>query len=156
MFVISRKHVPAALAVVGVVLLLLSGVPIPGEDTSVYVHSVTQPGNDTAVQYSESDVTDYENLSESGQQVFDRARRQSEYTVENESPPASDFVYQRDIIGTHPVRYEGEVYGLWTTIRPNPEWMGLLLHLGQLAAGLLGTALVAVSAILALWRRVEW
>ena len=153
-FVVSRKHVPAALVVAGIVLLLLSAVPI-GASASDYTHRV-EPVDDTA-QY-EGEVIEYADLSERGQIVFDRARGQvSRYVVENESMTAPEFDYPSDTAagdGIYPIRYEDRVYVL--TTQQTADGDVLTLQFGQLGAKLLGAALVALAAVLEVWRRVEW
>jgi cytochrome c biogenesis factor len=153
-FVVSRKHVPAALVVAGVVLLLLSAVPVGGS-ASEYAHRV-EPADDTA-QY-EGEVIDYANLSERGQTVFDRARGQvSRYVVENESMTAPEFDYPSDTAvvgdGIYPIRYEDRLYVL--TTQQTADGDVVTLQVGQMAAKLLGAVLLALGGVVEVGRRIE-
>lgn len=61
----------------------------------------------------------YENLSATGRQHFDRARANGRYVVEDEADVAPDFQFTDDHVargeGCYAVRYEGEDYALRTS-----------------------------------------
>lgn len=153
---------PAKLVILGVALLFVTAVPVGGQSTDAdYLHRVEPASNGTlehGFEYEESDVIAYENLSERGRTVFDRARSNGTYVAENASATASDFEYSTDHValgnGVYPVRYSGEVYSLSTERRApgfNPlRWM---LSLLADALRLVGAALVVVGGLLELRRR---
>ncbi|SDZ76322.1 hypothetical protein SAMN04488065_0119 [Haloplanus vescus] len=118
---VDRPSLQAMLIGVGVVLLLVSFAPSAGAPDTAYAHHVAPAEDGTlsfGLEYTDSDVRDYENLSARGQTVFDHARTESPYVVENESATAPDFDYTSDHVavgeGLYPIRYDGEVYGLRT------------------------------------------
>lgn len=156
---VSRKYVSAFLLVVGVVLLALSAIPI-NEPASNYRHTVEYAGDGRVAgsQYEEEDVIDYRNLTERGQTVFDKAREQQEYVADNESETAPDFDYPSDTAalghGVYLIRYEDRTYELTTQQIGDSDV--LERQIAQLAAKLLGTVLVAIGAIVEVWRRVAW
>jgi hypothetical protein len=155
---VTRSSLPTLLLGVGLVLVLVSTVPDPGAADGDYVHRVEPAANGTlayGLDYDDEDVLPYDDLSARGQRVFDRARADSPYVVENESATAPEFAYTSDHVavgqGLYPVQYEGEVYSLTTEHRSSgfnaAAWLA-----GLVARGL-GVVLVAAGLTLAGWRR---
>ena len=155
----SRPALQHALLGVGVCCLLAASlVGGGGPADPAYVHHVEAAGDDTlayGLTYEDRDVLAYGNLSARGQDVFDRARTDSPYVVENESATAPDFSYTSDHVavgeGLYPVRYEGTVYSLRT------ERESADINVAALFAGLalrgLGLLLLVAGILLTGWRR---
>jgi len=155
---VARPSLQTALLVVGLALLLASTVPSAGTADTDYVHRVEPAENGTlayGLAYEESDVLAYDDLSTQGQRVFDRARTDSPYAVENESATAPDFAYTSDNVavgeGLYPVRYEGEVYSLRTE-RASSGFNAAAWLIGLVTRGL-GVVCVVAALALAGWRR---
>ncbi|WP_136716869.1 hypothetical protein [Halorientalis salina] len=117
-----------------------------------YVHTVTE----THEQFdaSEPGHLRYENLSDRGKQVFDRALDEEEYAVDTEEDTAPEFQYVTDNSepgsGRYVVQYQGDNYSVRTSERT--DWvLGSMLRLGITVAGLLG-ALFLVSGVVTLYR----
>lgn len=151
---VDRPSLQTTLIALGVALLLVSFVPSVGTPDPDYVHRVAPAENGTlsyGIAYEESDVRDYENLSERGQTVFDRARTDSPYVVENESATASDFEYTSDHValddGLYAIEYENTVYELRTERRSAGFNAGAWLV--TLATRVGGAALVVAGLALA-------
>ena len=146
---------------VGILCLLaatLVGGWGPGDPD--YVHHVeAATGGEVAygLTYDASDVVAYEYLSARGRTVFDRARADSPYVVENESATAPDFAYTSDHVavgqGLYPVRYEGTVYSLRTERESGGFDVAALF--ARLALRGLGILLVVGGALLTGWRRYQ-
>jgi hypothetical protein len=162
--VVSKPSSSKVFVGVGVVLLAVSMVPVgtPSEPVE-FVHSV-EPADDGklayGIEYEVSDVRDYENLSEHGQTVFDRARADSPYMVTNQSATASEFDYASDHValgkGVYAIEYDGEVYSLHTQRdAPGFNIAASLAALTTTAARILGVVLIAKSLLLAGWRRYK-
>lgn len=159
---VPRPSLSTALVSAGVVLLLISAVPISGGSTEIdYAHRVEPATNGTlkyGLEYDESDVLAYENLSERGQTVFDRARSDSPYIIENESATAPDFRYTSDHVavgeGLYPIRYAGDTYSLRTARQGEGRGFVTALLLPLLADVLrvVSAALVIAGTLLAGWR----
>jgi len=159
---VSRPSAVAVLLAVGALLLGVSLLPVGGPPAEPeFVHDVEPAENDTlayGIEYGTSDVLAYESLSERGQAVFDRARRDSPHVVENESETAPDFEYAGDHVtlgsGVYAVEYDGEVYSLRTSRdAPGYNAAASLLGLASRLARVLGLALLTAGAVLAGWRR---
>jgi len=155
---VARPSLQAVLVAVGILLLLASTVPSAGTADADYVHRVEPAENGTlafGLTYDEDDVLAYENLSARGQRVFDRARTDSPYVVENESATAPEFEYTSDNVavghGLYPVRYDGAVYSLRTE-RRTTGFNAAAWVVGLVTRGL-GVVLVAAGLGLAGWRR---
>jgi hypothetical protein len=148
-------------ALLGIGVLCLLAATLVGGGGSAdpdYAHHVEVAGTDTlayGLAYDETDVLAYENLSDRGQQVFDRARTDSPYVVENESATAPDFRYTSDHVavgtGLYPVRYEGTVYSLRT--ERESAGFNVAASFARLALRGLGILLVVAGGLLAGWRR---
>ncbi|AZH26071.1 hypothetical protein [Haloplanus aerogenes] len=158
---VPRPTLPTALIGVGLALLLVSTAPSTGTTDTDYAHHVEPAENGAlayGLEYDESDVLAYENLSVRGQQVFDRARADSPYVVENESATAPDFSYTSDNVavgeGLYPVRYEGEVYSLRTE-RESGGFNAAAWLVGLVTRGL-GVVCVVAGLVLAGWRRYRY
>jgi len=141
----------------GVALLLASTVPGAGTVDADYVHRVEPAENGTlayGIEYGEDNVLAYENLSAQGRQVFDRARTDSPYVVDDESATAPAFDYTSDNValgdGLYPVRYEGTVYSLRTERSSGGFNAGAWL-VGLVVRGL-GVVLVVAGLVLAGYR----
>jgi hypothetical protein len=126
-----------------------------------YVHRV-QPADDGTlaygIEYEEADVVAYDDLSERGRTVFDRAREDSPYVVDEESATAPEFTYTSDHValgeGLYAVRHDGETYSLRAVRESgglNAARWALALLLG--AFRLLGAGLVVAGLALGAWRR---
>jgi hypothetical protein len=160
---VSRPSLPMVLVGVGIVLLIIAAVPIGGSgstDTD-YVHRVEPATNGTlayGLEYDTNDVLSYENLSEPGQTVFNRAHADSPYVIENESDTVPDFTYTTDNIavghGLYPIRYSGTTYSIQTVQEGGgfnaAAWFFSLLFD---AFRVLGIILIVVGALLVGWRR---
>ena len=138
-----RPALQHALLGLGVVCLVAAAlVGSGGAADPDYVHHVEVAGDGTLA-YSLT----YE--------VFDRARADSPYVVENESATAPDFSYTSDHVavgsGLYPVRYEGTVYSL----RTERERAGINVAALFVGFGLrgLGILLVVAGILLTGWRR---
>lgn len=142
------------------VLCLLAATLVGGGGAADpdYVHHVEVAERGTlayGLDYGERDVLAYENLSARGRAVFDRARTDSPYVVENRSATASDFTYTGDYVavgeGLYPVRHEGTVYSLRTDReRGGFNVAALFVELALRGAGLI---LVVLGVVLTGWRR---
>jgi len=159
---VSRPSTSTALVGVGLALVVVSLVPVGTAAPSVeFVHSVEPADGETlayGIEYATGDVRDYENLSERGQVVFDRARADSPHVVSNQSATAPDFEYATDQValgqGVYAVAYDGEVYSL-TTQRDSAGYnvAASVVALASTAARVLGIVLAATGVLLAGWRR---
>ena len=148
-------------ALLGVGVCCLLAAPLVGGGGPAdpdYVHHVETASGDTlayGLTYEERDVLAYGNLSTRGREVFDRARADSPYVVENESATAPDFSYTSDHVavgeGLYPVRYEGAVYSL----RTERESAGVNVAALFVGLGLrgLGLLLLVAGILLTGWRR---
>jgi hypothetical protein len=162
---VSRPSTPTVLLGIGVLLVGVSAIPVAGSAApSEFVHDVEPAENDTlayGIEYEERDVLVYETLSERGQAVFDRARRDSPFVVANESATASDFEYASDHValgkGVYPVQYDGEVYSLRTS-RDSAGYnvAASFLGLASSTARVLGVGRRAAGVLLAGWRRYQY
>lgn len=151
----------AALVLVGILLLAgAAAIPLVGLtatqwDTD-YVYTVeTGDSYCTTVVHEDTDVeggddyhVDYENLSTTGRQHFERALADGQYVVEDEADTAPDFQFTDDHVaageGCYAVSYEDETHALRTTTESQrvglaaegwPSLIGsLLLVLGAAAA----------------------
>ena len=154
-----RPALQHALLGVGVLCLLAATLVGGGGPADPdYVHHVETAGDDTltyGLTYGESDVLAYGNLSPRGREVFDRARADSPYVVENESATAPDFSYTSDHVavgeGLYPIRYEGTVYSLRTE-RESTGVNVAVLFVGLALRGL-GLLLLVAGLLLTGWRR---
>ncbi|MFB6195260.1 MAG: hypothetical protein ABEI80_03750 [Haloplanus sp.] len=158
---VPRPTLPTVLVGLGIALLVVSAVPVGGSTDVDYVHRVDPAANGTlayGLEYAESDVLAYRNLSDRGRTAFDRARADSPYVVENESATAPEFDYTSDAVavgdGLYPVRYRGEMYSLRTERRSAgfnaAAW---LLSLLADAFRILGGVLLVAGVFLLGWRR---
>lgn len=129
-----RVNRSTALILAGVVLLLVSAsVPFVGLaatnwDTD-YVYTVeTGESYCASVVHEETDVeggddyrVDYEDLSNTGRQHFERALTNGQYVVEEEADTAPDFQFTDDHVaageGCYAISYEGETHALRTSQR---------------------------------------
>ena len=158
---VPRPALQHALLGIGVLCLLAATlVGSGGAADPDYVHHVEPAENDTLVyglDYDERDVLAYESLSTRGQRVFDRARADSPYVVENESATAPGFSYTGDHVavgeGLYPVRYEGTVYSLRTERESAAINVAALFV--RLALRGLGLVLVVAGILLTGWRRYQ-
>jgi hypothetical protein len=156
-----RPALQHALLGVGILCLLAATlVGGGGPSDPNYAHHVeAADGGEVAygLTYDASDVVAYGNLSTRGRTVFDRARADSPYVVENESATAPDFSYTSDHVavgeGLYPVRYEGTVYSLRTE-RESGEFDAAALFAGLALRGL-GIILVVGGVLLTGWRRYQ-
>jgi hypothetical protein len=154
---VPRSSLPAVLIGVGVVCLIAPALIGGGAADVDYVHRV-EPAEDgtlaNGLTYDEGDVVAYRNLSTRGRRVFDRARTDSPYVVENESATAPEFAYTSDSVavgeGLYPVRYEGDIYSLRTE-RTSGGFNAAAWLIGLAARGV-GAALVVAGILLAGWR----
>ncbi|WP_248896774.1 hypothetical protein [Haloplanus halobius] len=161
---VDRPALPTLLVAAGVVCVLASAAPIGGGPSDVdYVHHVEPAENGTlayGIEYEESDVLAYENLSDRGQRAVARGVADSPYVVENESATAPEFQYTSDHValgeGLSPVRDEGEVYSVRTEQRSSGfNVAALLLGLALSAARGVGLVLIVAGLALAGWRRYQ-
>lgn len=157
---VPRPSLQHVLLGVGVLCLLAATLVGGGGDSADadYLHHVEVADGDAlayGLSYEESDVVAYETLSTRGQQMFDRARADSPYVVENESATAPDFSYTSDHVavgeGLYPVRYEGTVYSLRTE-RESGGFNAAALFVGLALRGV-GILLVVAGILLTGWRR---
>ena len=157
----ARPPLSLILVGLGISCLLLSSVPVGGSSNVDYAHQVELATNDSLVSelgYQDSDVVMYESLSERGQSVFDRARSDSPYVIENESGAAPDFDYTSDNVaighGAYPIRYSGKLYSLQTSQQSAgfnaAVWLFSLISDG---ARIVGLILIAGGTLFAGWRR---
>ncbi|WP_232702951.1 hypothetical protein [Halobacterium wangiae] len=159
---VSRPSTPAVVIGLGVLLLLVSAVPVgDSSESTEFVHRVAPAENGTLVygiEYEAGDVRAYESLSERGQAIFDRARADSPYVVTNQSMTAPGLEYASDHItlgkGVYAVEYDGEVYSLRTQ-RNTPGFnpAALLVGFATRTAFVLGVVLVTVGLLSAGSRR---
>ncbi|EMA51071.1 hypothetical protein [Halococcus salifodinae] len=154
------RTLPAALVGLGIILFVVGILPLGGSTDANYVHTVEPATNGTLgheIAYDSGDVLTYGNLSERGQAVFDQARPDSPYIVENESATAPDFDYTSDNVATghgiYPIRYSGDIYSLQTertTEFIDPVWyVSLLTDIARIT----GLILLIGGVLLAGWRR---
>lgn len=163
-----------ALALVGAILLLSAAtVPFVGllmaEWDTDYLYSIESGDSYCAnVVHESGDVdgaeefqVDYQNLSETGQQHFQRAIADGRYIVDDETATAPDFYFTDDHVarghGCYAVSYEGETYALRTsqqTERVGPMSRSLPLYIGGVLL-VLGGGLLLVGVGLAVKRRLE-
>lgn len=156
-----RPALQHALLGVGVCCLLAASLVGGGGPADPdYVHHVEAAGDGTlayGLGYEERDVLAYGNLSARGREVFDRARADSPYVVEDESVTAPDFSYTSDHVavgeGLYPVRYEGTVYSLRTE-RERASVNVAALFVGLALRGL-GLLLLVAGILLTGWRRYQ-
>ncbi|MFB6255595.1 MAG: hypothetical protein ABEH58_02530 [Haloplanus sp.] len=156
---VPRPALQHALLGVGVACLVVATLVGGGPANPDYVHHV-EAAEDTlayGLAYEESDVLAYGDLSTRGRRVFDRARTDSPYAVDNESATASDFSYTSDHVavgeGLYPVRYEGTVYSLRTERESASVNVASLFV--RLALRGLGILLIVASILLTGWRRYQ-
>ncbi|GAA0278868.1 hypothetical protein [Halobacterium noricense] len=147
---------------IGVLSLIASMIPVGASSEPVeFVHRVDPADNGTlayGIEYETSDVRAYENLSERGQTVFDRARAGSPYVVTNQSATAPDFEYATDHValgeGVYAIAYEDEVYSLHTQRdAPGFNIAASLAELATVAARVLSAIFIAAGLLYAGWQQ---
>ena len=157
----ARSSLSIVLVGLGIGCLLLSSVSVGGSSDVGYAHQVELATNDSLVNelgYRDSDIVTYESLSKRGQSVFDRARSDFPYVIENESGAAPDFDYTSDNVaighGAYPIHYSEKLYSLQTSRRSAgfnaAVWLFSLISDG---ARIVGLILVTGGTLFAGWRR---
>jgi hypothetical protein len=155
-----RPALQHALFGLGVVCLVAATLVGGGPADPDYVHHVEVAGDGTlayGLSYEADDVVAYRTLSARGRQVFDRARADSPYVVENGSATAPEFSYTDDYVavgsGLYPIRHEGTVYSLRTERAAADAAVAALFV--RLALRGVGILLVVAGVLLTGWRRYQ-
>lgn len=133
---------------VGLVLVLGAWWAAGQVPDVTYVHNVTETNEQFDA--SEPGHLQYQNLSDRGKQVFDRALDEGEYAVTHENATASEFHYTTDHSnlgnGIYVVQYQGTNYSLVTSKR-NGWVLRPLLRMVSDFAGLVGALLLVAGSV---------